>query len=52
MERGKTTRAQKREKSLETRLEMQSQKMLNVLFRASLVLRALFEEEIGPWERS
>ena len=48
MEREKTTRAQKREKSLETRLEMQSQKLLNVLFRASLVPRALFEEERGP----
>lgn len=42
---------QGRKKTLETKLEMQSQKMLNVLFRANLVPRTLSEEERGPWER-
>ena len=36
-----------KEKSLETRLEMHSQKMLNVLFGANLVPRVLSEEERG-----
>ena len=40
-----------REKTLEMRLEMQSQKMLNILFRANLVPRALSEQERGPRER-